>query len=393
MRILHVLHTSLPNVSGYSLRSNQILTLQRAAGLEVAVVTSVQQPDAAGDETIDGIRYFRSTQKVIGSTPLREWRMMRALEANVARAVASFTPDIIHAHSPVLVGMPALRVARRTGKPFVYEVRDLWENASVDRGKFAAGSIPYKTAKLLETRVLRRADAVFTLGETLRGELAPRARQTVYVAPNGADTDAFSPIAVDAAWIQRWNPNDALLLAYIGSFQPYEGLDVLLRALPAIVESIRSARLLIAGDGPESAGLRQLAKVMGVEKWVTFAGRVPHSQVREIYAVADVLVYPRLDTLTTRLTTPLKPLEALAMEKAVLASDLPALRELIVQDETGRLFESGNAEALAREAVALLRDSDLRRTLGQAGRRRTVEHRTWNQSVARYLPVYQKLLM
>ena len=392
MRVLHVLHTSLPNVSGYSLRSNQIVSLQRRAGVDVAVATSVQQPDAAVDELIDGVHYFRAPVQIAGRSPLREWRMMTALHANVQRAYDAFRPHIIHAHSPVLVGLPSQKVARRAGVPFVYEVRDLWENASVDRGKFAAESIAYRVARALETHVLRRADAVFTIGETLRAQLEPRARQAVTITPNGADTDAFAPTLPDAAWQQRWNPGGGPLISYIGSFQPNEGLDVLIRALPAIVARIADVRVLIVGDGPERANLQRLSDTLGVAPQVRFVGRVPHAQVREIYAVADLLVYPRLDTLTTRLTTPLKPLEALAMEKAVLASDLAAMRELVTHGETGCLFEPGNPAALARAAVELLQDAPRRLRLGKQGRLVTVAERTWQQSVAQYLPVYQKLL-
>ena len=78
---------------------------------------------------------------------------MAAMQEPLERAIHEFRPDLIHAHSPLLVGYPALRVARRHGLPFVYEVRDLWENASVDRGKFKDGSLPYRIARDLETRI------------------------------------------------------------------------------------------------------------------------------------------------------------------------------------------------------------------------------------------------
>ena len=257
---------------------------------------------------------------------------------------------------------------------------------------------PFKLTVLLarlraQLRIFENSeDAVFTIGETLRAQLEPRARQAVTITPNGADTDAFAPTLPDAAWQQRWNPGGGPLISYIGSFQPYEGLDVLIRALPAIVARIADVRVLIVGDGPERANLQRLADTLGVAPQVRFVGRVPHAQVREIYAVADLLVYPRLDTLTTRLTTPLKPLEALAMEKAVLASDLAAMRELVTHGETGCLFEPGNPAALARAAVELLQDAPRRLRLGKQGRLVTVAERTWQQSVAQYLPVYQKLL-
>jgi glycosyltransferase involved in cell wall biosynthesis len=278
------------------------------------------------------------------------------------------------------------------GLPLVYEVRDLWENASVDRGKFKAGSVPYRVARALETRVLRKADAVVTIGETLRTELQSRTSRVVSITPNGADVEAFKPVDVTGEWLQKWNPNGERILAYIGSFQPYEGLDVLIKGMREIIRQRPGVRAVIAGDGPERAALERLAVTEGVTACVTFTGRVPHNQVREIYAVADVLVYPRIDTLTTRLTTPLKPLEALAMEKAVLVSDLPALRELVEPEVSGIAFEAGNPSKLANAAIRMLDDAALRRRLGKAGRESVVKERTWEASVARYLPIYQGVL-
>ena len=102
---------------------------------------------------------------------------------------------------------PALHVARKHGLPFVYEVRDLWENASVDRGKFSAKSVPYHVARILESRVLRMADAVVTICNRLRNELETRTRpgKRVYVVDNGVNAADFMPAAIDQEARAKWN--------------------------------------------------------------------------------------------------------------------------------------------------------------------------------------------
>lgn len=392
MRILHLLHTSLPHVCGYSLRSDQIVSLQAQLGLDLAVLTSAQQPrDANDDGFLGGVRHFRTAHTRLLPSPLRELQLIGGLARRIDQVCRDFKPQIVHAHSPVLVGFPAMRAARRLGIPFVYEIRDLWENASVDRGKFTVGSLPYRGARALETYTMQRTDAVFTIGENLRQELASRTKSMVYVTPNGVDVDKFVPELCNPEWQARWNPNGRDLLAYVGSFQPYEGLDVLLRALPLMKRVNPSVSLLVAGDGPERSALERLATDLGIQSDVRFAGRVPHTQVREIYSVADLLVYPRVATLTTRLTTPLKPLEAMSAGKAVLASDLPPLRELIDNDLTGWLFQAGSSESLADKALTLLASPRVRETLGASARQSVLE-RTWKSSVERYIPVYETLL-
>lgn len=393
MRILHVLHTSLPFVCGYSIRSERILSLQRDAGMHVAVLTSAQQPGEASDQTLDGIAYFRTACPKLMRSPIREIQLMHALFGRLGPAIDRFQPDIVHAHSPVLVGLPAYFAAERRGLPLVYEVRDLWENASVDRGKFAAWSVPYRAARRVETWLLRRADAVITIGEALRNELQARVGHDVAVTPNGVDPELFRPGQAEQDWKRVWNPRGDQVIAYVGSFQPYEGLDVLLKAMRLITAKRTGVRLLVAGDGPERKALESFVDEEGLRDRVTFAGHLPHSRVKEIYSVADLLVYPRIATLTTQLTTPLKPLEALSMQKAVLASDLPAIRELVSNMETGVLFEPGNPTDLMEKALRLLDDPSLRIRLGGEGRARIVRERQWSASVARYEPIYRRLLL
>jgi len=392
MRILHVLHLSLPFVCGYSIRSERILSLQREMGMEVSVVTSPQQPDAPSDAVLDGIPHFRTPPRRLMHSPIREIQLMYGLLRRIASIIEEAKPEIIHAHSPVLVGLPAYFAAKRRGLPFVYEVRDLWENASVDRGKFAASSVSYRAARGLETWLLRRADAVVTIGETLRDELQGRTGRNVLVTSNGVDPEVFRPIEPDPEWLRQWNSADDQVIAYVGSFQPYEGLEILIRAMRQIVAQRDRVHLLIVGDGPERTGLEALVEKEKLQGHVRFAGRLPHGRVKEIYAVADLLVYPRVATLTTQLTTPLKPLEALAMQKAVLASNLTAMRELISHQETGILFDPGNPADLAQQALKLLGDRAMRMKLGSAGRFSVIQQRQWKSSVARYKPIYLELL-
>src|SRR6266480_5859840 len=270
MRILHVLHLSLPFVSGYSIRSEQILSIQRRMGMEVSVVTSAQQPDAPSDAVLDGVPHFRTPPLRLMHSPIREIQLMYALLRRIASAIEEARPEIIHAHSPVLVGFPAYFAAKRHGLPFIYEVRDLWENASVDLGKFAAWSVSYRAARSLETWLLRRADAVVTIGETLRDELQGRTKRNVAVTSNGADPEAFCPMEPDPEWRREWNSGDDQVIAYVGSFQPYEGLEILIRAMRQIVAQRDRVHLLIVGDGPERTGLEALVEKEKLQRQVTF---------------------------------------------------------------------------------------------------------------------------
>jgi PEP-CTERM/exosortase A-associated glycosyltransferase len=392
MNVLHVLHTSIPYLCGYSIRSRYIINSQAAQGMKPVVVTSAQQPDiAAPCDVFDGIEHWR-TPALARPLPfgLREIALMNQLRKTLEEQVQRQRPDLIHAHSPMLVGLPALQVARKFKIPFVYEVRDLWENASVDRGKFGDGSPAYRLAQALETRVLRGADATVAICESLAGALRPRVRaaDSLFVVGNGVDTSQFQhhPGKAIATLPEAGGKQ---IISYIGTFQPYEGLETLIGAMKPIVQAVPKAHLVIVGAGGVEEALKQQVEREGLQDCVTFTGRVPHDQVNALYLSADVMVYPRILTRTTALTTPLKPLEAMAMSCAVIASDVPAMKELIDDGQTGLLFQAGDASALATRCISLLQNATERQRLGDAGRRWVVEQRDWNTLVARYQNIYQ----
>ena len=132
--------------------------------------------------------------------------------------------------------------------------------------------------------------------------------------------------------------------------------------------------------------------IQAVQDSVIFTGRVPHDEVQDYYNLVDIFVYPRLSMRLTDLVTPLKPLEAMAQGRLVLASDVGGHRELIRDGETGQLFHAGSIEDLQRAVLAMLRDRAGWQAQREAGRRFVETERTWAASVARYRDVYAAAL-
>ncbi len=397
VRVLHVLHNSLPHLSGYSIRANNIMRCQEDMGMLCDVVTSAQNPDSEGmREVIEGRTYVRTPKQPDRRTGLRELGLMHALKNTVAAAIREFRPDIVHAASPVLVGLPALHVARRCKLPFVYEVRDLWENASVDKGKWSYDSLPYKGARALETIVFKNADAVTTISAALRAELAPRVgkRTALHVIANGVDSSLFKSKPPEQAVLKKWNLQDKTVLGYIGAFQPYEGLHTLVAAMPAIAEKIPNAHLMMTGGGNALEDeLKRLADAKNVSHLITFTGRVPHEEVQDMYSVVDLMVYPRISTRTTELTTPLKPLEAMALRIPVMLSSTGAMLELVTPGETGYAFAPGDVDELAKVAMEALSDEPERMRRAENAQRYVEEERQWPDIVSQYQGIYEAAIV
>ena len=393
MRILHILDHSVPLQSGYTFRTLAILDAQRAMGWETIQLTGRKHASTVAEETVGSLRFLRTpTKGPVTTLPVaNEIGQMQALGRRIEEVAEETRPDILHAHSPVLNAIPTLRAGKRLGIPVVYEVRAFWEDAAVDHGTSVEGGLRYRATRALETWALKRADAVTTICEGLRGEIVARGvpSERVTVIPNAVDVAAFAAGGTpDAALKASLGLDDAIVFGFVGSFYAYEGLDLLLEAMPAILARLPRAKVLLVGGGPEADRLKALAETPALRDHVRFAGRVPHGEVQKYYDLIDVLVYPRHRMRLTELVTPLKPLEAMAQKKLLIASDVGGHRELIRDRETGMLFAAGDAAALARAATDLALAPAAWPALRDAGRRFVETERTWARSVARYRDVY-----
>ena len=396
LRVLHVLDHSIPLHSGYTFRTLSILREQRLLGWDTHHLTSPKHALPSGaEETVDGWHFYRTPAPASARLPgLAEVAMMKQTQARLLEVAQKVRPHILHAHSPVLNAIPALRVGRQLGIPVVYEVRAFWEDAAVDHGTTTEGSLRYRLTRRLETHALRQAQHVFTICEGLRNDIAARGipASKVTLIPNAVDIDAFDVNgAPDESLKASLGLQGATVLGFIGSFYAYEGLDLLIAALPRLLQRRPELRALLVGGGPQDEALRAQVAAAGLGDKVTFTGRVPHAEVQRYYDLVDVLVYPRHSMRLTELVTPLKPLEAMAQGRLLVASDVGGHKELIRHGETGWLFKAGSPQALSDAVEDLLGHRERWSSLRVAGRQFVERERNWKASVARYQPVFDRL--
>ena len=399
IRTLHVLDHSIPLHSGYTFRTAALLREQRALGWETFHLTSPKQGETTAPfEEIDGLRFYRTpvVSGPLAKLPIgKELALMKQLETRLEEVARAVQPDIIHAHSPVLNALPAIKVARRLGIPVVYEIRAFWEDAAVDHGTTNEGSLRYRATRQLETRAIQQVDHVFTICEGLRSDIVARniPADKVTVIPNAVDIASFQLASPpDPALQEKWGLTGKTVIGFIGSFYAYEGLDLLLAAIPAIIAQKPDIHVLLVGGGPQEANLRQQAAALGLNKVVTFTGRVPHKEVGRYYDLINVLAYPRHPMRLTELVTPLKPLEAMAQGQLFVASDVGGHKELVEHNKTGILFKAGDRQALADAIINLLNNQPYWPVLKANGRQFVETTRNWRNSVANYRAPYAQLL-
>lgn len=405
-KVLYLLYNSLPfHSAGYATRSQGLIHELNARGWDVDGVTRLGYPydmpgfkdipDIPENELIEGVRYRRimlPNRQVMRKSPVYPYtqKYAESLE-QVARQTGA---GLIHAASNYINGVTGIQTAQKLGIPSIYEIRGLWEITRLSREPKWGNSDQFRHMVRMETDAAKQATRVLTITEALRDEMIDRGvdAEKITVLPNGVDTDRFRPIPRDEALADRLGIQQKTVIGYVGSVLDYEGLDLVLRATRTLARKRNDFHVLIVGDGPELHKLEAYVRDEGLTNLVTFTGRVPHAEVEGHYSLIDIAPFPRLPLPVCEMVSPLKPFEAMAMGKAVIASDVAALAEIVTPGRNGLLHRKGDSEALRVEIESLLDHPQKILTLGQQAREWVVENRDWRRLAGRVSDLYESLL-
>jgi PEP-CTERM/exosortase A-associated glycosyltransferase len=351
-------------------------------------------------EEINGIRYYR-TGRYNRLTPSMSLLVRLAFRYMYAMAYGRCirwvalkeNATILHAHSSYLNGVRATRVARTLGLPCVYEVRGLWQDTACVTSNIDRKHWKYRFIEHMDRKAMHRADRVVTISAGLRRELMAKGvpEEKIDIVPNGVDADIFTPHARDKELAGRVGVADNFVIGFAGMLRRIEGLDIVIEVLPALMKHIPNLKVLFIGGGDDAERLQATALRLGVADHVIFTGMVDHASILAYYSLIDVCVYPRIDARVNHIVTPLKPLEAMAMEKCVVASNVGGLAELVRDGQTGLLFRVGAHDDFLRCCLSLVENAELRARLGAQAREWVVRERDWRSLVARYRETYEKL--
>jgi glycosyltransferase involved in cell wall biosynthesis len=403
--VLSVLAQSMPHTSGgYATRTHGVLTGLAARGWDVRAVTRPGFPYdrwASGDrrvvdpvDVVDGITYQRilTQDRRYPQFPLQAYidRYTKSLEV-IAR---EHRPAVIHASSFHVNGLAAQAVAAKLGVPFVYEMRGLEELMKISRDPGFVTSERHAFTESLETGIAQHADRVFVITNALRELMIERgvAADKLVVLPNGVHTDRFERRPRDPELAAELGVTDKIVIGYAGGLVDYEGLDLLLRAVHELVVRRDDLHLVVVGDGPVEGRLHALSSELGLDRHVTFTGRVPHDDVARYLSLVDIAPFPRLPLPVCEAISPIKPFESMAMGKAVIVSSVAALTEIVDDGNTGLVFTKGSASDLARVIERYADDPELRSRMGEAARTWVRAERDWSHITGIVDDVYAELV-
>lgn len=384
-RVLHLLTNSLPHTaSGYAQRSHSIMAAQQREGWDVLAVTRLGYPVQVGklrarsSDVVDGVRYRRLLPTHLAAT--LDARLQQQAE-ELLNVALEFRPSVLHTTTHFINGMVVRAVAEALDIPWVYEVRgqlaDTWAST---RGPAAHDSEKYRLFQQREAEVMAAADLVVTLGEAMKATIVAAGipAEKILIAPNAVGGRfLLEPLEPYVARRELGLAEDGQYIGTVSSLVAYEGIDDLIAAFAELAGSHPDLKLLIVGDGVSLPALKEQAKQCGFGDRVIFTGRVSKDEAVGYHQALDIFVVPRKDFEVTRSVTPLKPVEALACARPVVASDLPALREIVLDGVNGLVLPAESPEDLAKGISALLADAGSRAEMGRVGRTAVLASRTW----------------
>lgn len=397
---LYIATNSLPHTgSGYAQRTQSILMSLKSADWNVAGLTRVNYPLNIGKlfasdfDVVSSITYHRclpfpSRHDLTG-------RIQQQADDLLARVLQQ-RPSVLHTTTDFSNALAVKAVADATGTPWVYEVRgqlaDTWLST---RPEDSGSSERYRLFMEREAFVARHADHVFTLGEAMKRNLIDSGvePEKITLLPNGVGEKFLEePVPRRQARKQLGLDPAAFFVGTVSSLVPYEGLSTVVRAVAELAKHHQNLRLLIVGDGTDRENLIALAEKLGIAEVCEFPGRITREKAHLYHAALNAFVVPRVDSAVTRSVTPLKPVEAMASGVPVLASNLPALSELITDGENGHLIASDNVSDWAEAIEKLMLNPENAELMGKSGREFVLANRTWEQNASSVVEVYERVI-
>ena len=404
--IMYHINQSLPHhSSGYAIRTQALLKSLKKKNWHIKAYARIGYPNDRYDyigtriveshSNVEGIEYYFTPSRKKSIAKLNIEQYQKENVKLLIKQAKKFKPTIMHCASNYSCGLAGTAAAKLIGIPSIYEIRGLWHVTRTAKQPEYDRSDHFKMIENLEIQAAKNADHVFAITSGVKDVLLKNEinEEKITLLPNAVDTTRFKPSERNQEIEKKLKLEGKITIGYIGSFTDYEGLDYLLKASVNLKEKYNQKfKVLLIGDGAVFDDLKRLCMELKLEDTVHFTGRIDHRDILDYYSVIDIAAYPRKGTKVCEIVSPLKPLEAMAMGKTIIASNVKALSEMIKDNETGLIHEKDNVDDLTKLLEVAINDKELNIKLGKNGLKWVTINRTWNEISKKVEDVYEKLI-
>lgn len=319
---------------------------------------------------------LRGAQRRLGLPFLRLFDSYRFSDACVS-ALIGF--DVLYERHWLLAS-GGIIAAQRLGIPVILEVNgDIIEEYR--QLGIRLSQAQWAVIDVVSRSMFARASAVITVSDTLKQRIAYRWQvdpRKIHVVHNGSHVDLFANPNESAA--ARWRSliGGVPAVAFVGAFQPWHGIDLLVHSFSRIARAGVEAKLILVGDGPVRPDLEQLVSDLRLTDRVVFTGKLPHPEVAAVLSAVEVAIVNPRATGATVSQSPLKLFEYMAAGKAIVAPAIPTIEKLLGHRTSALLIPPDDVESLAAAQIELLRDARLRLALGNAAQQQALARHSWD---------------
>lgn len=395
MEILHLSQFFLPEYSGTTTRLYNILSHQPFA-INLLVSDRTIQGKIIGKkrETINNIHVERISNKsplnLNKIAPFRYYNLLWHQPNILIDAASKKNWDIIHVHDSLPCRRAGYKLHKKSRKPLIVE----FHIASYDYSQGPSKVLQNTYLKISDKQITHHCDRIITLSNSLSQWISKEYRvpeEMITVVPNGVDSILFAPDRIHKEKADKLKQEMGIrkkIILYAGYLDSINGIPFLLKVIPQIMHERNDAIFIFIGHGPEEEAINLLSKKYPHN--IKILTMVPYDEMPIYYEMCDLFVIPRPSTISSETLTPLKLLEAMAMEKPVLASNVGGMSEIIVNGENGYLYQKNNLNSFIKTLHIALDSSDNK--IGKNARRTVVENYRWDKSANILRRVYEDLI-
>ncbi|MCF2142933.1 MAG: glycosyltransferase family 4 protein [Candidatus Heimdallarchaeota archaeon] len=374
-------------VGGLAAHVNDLSQMLVKKGLEVHILTC-SFPGAKEYELVNGVHVHRFDAYAIPAPDFLHWdlNMNLLMEQKAIELVRKYDIDIIHAHD-WLVALAAIGLKHLFRKPLLVTIHSLERgrrNGLYDDGQ--------RMIDQIENLLIQESWHLIVCSQYMQS-LCHFAfdfpQDKMSIIPNGVRYKEFniklSKEEQKKHHLKYAKPEEKIV-AYIGRLVPEKGVNVLLGAIPAVLEKKPNTKFVIAGEGWHRKELERIAQELGLKDKVLFTGYLPEEDFLAYFNVADILVVP-----STYEPFGIVALEGMATKTPVVASDVGGLSEIIDHQWTGYKVPPDNSHALAEALIKLLDDEKLRQKIVKNAYEKLIHVFDWGIIADQTIEIYQKI--
>jgi len=408
MRILMISPSQIPGTTGDVIRVQELSKALNQLGHKIFVVCPnyeernrggspfrskridpfIDGPDDKIDISVDRINLYFIKKLMVGKSLL--WRLIWFSFFNslslqkVIRICLRNRPHAIISYTPY-AAIPAYIASQFFRKPWIHDARGIIRIEFYETERVKPNRVSAYLVGLMESHVLRKASAIIVVSEKMKKillEMYSLDQKRIVVGEDGVDPDAFNPSLGRNAVRGKFSiEKSEKVILFLGTLSIREGVDRLIRAMSYVIKVRNDVKLLIVGGGSLlvnfSSEFKDLVRNLSIEKYVTFTGKVPHSEAPQYIADSDICVSPHISTAFI----PLKVFEYLACGKPVIVTGPNTdIGEILARHRAGLTVNTENPLELAKSILFLLTQPETSKKLGENGYKLVIENFTWKHS-------------